>query len=132
MKKLGKRHDEIVHWLFNKPEEILGYLDIVKPYIMVEKEKEIPIFDSNKKIGYFDVVLTVSKDDHVSVFNFVVNVKLESATLQLREINELSAVHMANLRKIPGAIMEQNFIIVSENNEFESFFTDEGYSFYKY
>jgi len=132
MIKLGKRHDEIVHWLFNKPEEILVYFDIGKPFLIIDKDKQTTVNMGNRKVGHFDVVLTVKKEEKVFVFNFIVNVKLESATEQLRAINEISAAHKAYLKRIPGAISDQEYIIVSENNEFESFFTDDGYGFYKY
>jgi len=144
--KHQREHDTIVNWILNNPETFLKKLDILDTYKDLKKEKQFEILKGTTTVGYFDVVLQFKKErkesnydifnpetydkveiERISVF---INVKMESATEQLREIKKALRQHNINERKNPK--IKDYYVVVSENDEYKSFFTDEKIIFYKF
>lgn len=144
--KHHREHDNIVDWIINNPETFLTKLDIIDTYKDLKKAKQVEILKGTTVVGYFDVVLRFKKEKEISnydVYNpktyseveiirvsVFINVKMESATEQLREIKKILRQNIINEKANPK--IKDLYVVVSENDEYKSFFTDYGYIFYKF
>ena len=144
--KHQREHDNIVNWILSNPETFLTKLDIIDTYKDLKKAKQVEILKGTTVVGYFDVVLRFKREKEDSNYNIYdpktysqveverisvfVNVKMESATEQLREIKKILRQNSINERANPK--VRDYYVVVSENDEYKSFFTDYGYIFYKF
>lgn len=152
--KHPKEHDQIVHWILNNPETLLTNLGFKAPFTDLKKHIQTNVMKNKTIIGNFDVQLKFQCADdfenldlriksyvesseakpnrmhrNISV-NIIVNVKMESATEQLRELKKLYNQHIENTSGHNHAI--QKYAIVSTNDTFKTFFTDAGFIFYTF
>ena len=151
--KHPKEHDEIAQWIFDNPDVMLKDIDFKEPYTNLVKVIQFGVMKGKSVIGNFDVQFRFQdaeysdsnadskfdiyeevsrikeKEIRYYVYNFVINVKMESATEQLRELKKLNRQHSENSK---GSGTIQRYVIVSKNDNFKSFFTAAKYIFYKY
>lgn len=141
--KHPKEHDEIVQWIFNNPETILKKLEFKEPFEKLVKIIQLDIPKGKTIIGNFDIQLRfkesennendLNNDDDYSpkqyAINIIVNVKMESATEQLRDLKKFTRQHSENTK---GNHIIQKYVIVSKNDDFKTFFTDNKFIFYKF
>jgi len=130
MKKLDFEYDAIADFIFEKPEEILKEFEFLPEYDIVEKHMQFEVWRASKQYGNFDVVIKLKADGKFLNFNFIINVELESATEQLRELNILKKIHAANVDEAGGNSENEKYIIVSRNQAYKQFFTNQGDLFY--
>ena len=144
--KHPKEHDHIVNWILTNPETFLTNIDIIDTYKDLKKSKQVEVLKGSTVIGHFDVILRFKKEKEESNYNIYdpetyskveikrvhvfVNVKMESATEQLREIKKILRQNIINEKSNPK--IKDLYVVVSENDEYKSFFTDYGYIFYKF
>jgi len=144
--KHQREHDSIVDWILNNPETFLTKLDIIDTYKDLRKSKQVEVLRGSTVVGYFDVILSFKKETEESNYNVYdpetyseveikriyvfINVKMESATEQLREIKKILRQDSIN-NKVNRRIKDY-YVVVSENDEYKSFFTDYDYIFYKF
>ena len=144
--KHQKEHDYIVSWILTNSETFLTNIDIIDTYKDLKKAKQVEVLKGPTVAGHFDVILRFKKEKKESNYNIddpktyseveikrvhvFINVKMESATEQLREIKKILRQYSINERTNPK--IKDYFVVVSENDEYKSFFTDYGYIFYKF
>jgi len=137
-------HDEIVKWITLNPEKFIESIGIKDSYENITYERIFPVYDKNKHVGDFDIMLRLNKDKSTS-FDIVledgnltesnskvfikVNVQMESAMGQLGELKKIINQHMNNTSRFNK---KYYFVIVSQNDTNKLFFTDEKIIFYKF
>lgn len=142
--KHQKEHDNIVSWISENPEKLIESVGIKDEYEKISYERVYHVYDKSKNVGTFDLMLSLDKDEsliydgydengnlqfkYVKVF-VTVNVKMESATEQLRELKKTINQQINNTSQFKKRYY---FVIVSENDQYKSFFTDENILFYKF
>ena len=142
--KHQKEHDNIVSWISENPEKLIESVGIKDEYEKISYERVYHVYDKSKNVGTFDLMLSLDKDEsliydgydengnlqfkYVKVF-VTVNVKMESATEQLRELKKTINKQINNTSQFKKRYY---FVIVSENDQYKSFFTDENILFYKF
>ncbi len=142
--KYPLEHDTMVSWITENPEKFIESVGIKNAYEKISYKRVYEVYDKNKHVGDFDIMLSLDKDENFTYddydedenpeFKFVkvfvvVNVKLESATDQLKELKKIINQQMNNTSQF---IKKYYFVIVSKNDQFKSFFTDENILFYKF
>ena len=139
-----KEHDNIVSWISENPEKLIESVGIKDEYEKISYERVYHVYDKSKNVGTFDLMLSLDKDEnliydgydengnlqfkYVKVF-VTVNVKMESATEQLRELKKTINQQIKNTSQFKKRYY---FVVVSENDQYKSFFTDENILFYKF
>jgi hypothetical protein len=136
-----KEHDTIVAWIYDNPEIVLKQLGINEPFTVTFKKRQPQVKIKTKTIGNFDLRIKYQytdaneidpkTDDYAKkdvLVDIVVNVEMESASEQLRELNKLRD---QNNLKIDNKT-KQIYAVISKNATFKEFFTDEKYLFYKF
>lgn len=142
--KHQKEHDNIVSWISENPEKLIESVGIKDEYEKISYERVYHVYDKSKNVGTFDLMLSLDKDEnliydgydengnlqfkYVKVF-VTVNVKMESATEQLRELKKTINQQIKNTSQFKKRYY---FVVVSENDQYKSFFTDENILFYKF
>ena len=142
--KHQKEHDNIVSWISENPDKLIESVGIKDTYEKISYERAYHVYDKSKYVGTFDLKLNLDKDEnliyddydengnpqfkYVKVF-VTVNVKMESATEQLRELKKTIKQQMNNTSQFKKRYY---FVVVSENDQYKSFFTDENMLFYKF
>lgn len=137
-------HDEIVKWITLNPEKFIESIGLNDTYEKITYERIFEICDKNKNVGHFDIMLSLDKEKNTSydimledgnliesnskVF-IVVNVQLESAMNQLKELKKIINQHMNNRSKFQK---KYYFVIASQNDTNKLFFTHEKIIFYKF
>lgn len=142
--KYPLEHDTIVSWITENPETFLKSIGINDSYETLKYKRQCQVYDKNKYVGDFDILLSLNKPDGFiyegcdengeRIFQYtkvyvIVNVKLDSATEQLRELKKIRNQQLNNTSQFS---QKSYFVIVSENDKFKSFFTDENILFYKF
>lgn len=142
-----KEHDEIIQWILNNPETLLKDLGLNEPFNNLSKHIQVNVLKNTTNVGTFDVQLKYeylkgenleNEDSGDSIFkrkqlksvNIIVNVKMESATEQLRELKKIYFQHKENTTH--NRLYDQLYVVVSTNDTFKTFFTDNNFIFYKY
>ncbi len=142
--KHQKEHDNIVSWISENPEKLIESVGIKDEYEKISYERVYHVYDKSKNVGTFDLMLSLDKDEnliydgydengnlqfkYVKVF-VTVNVKMESATEQLKELKKTINQQIKNTSQFKKRYY---FVVVSENDQYKSFFTDENILFYKF
>ena len=143
-----KEHDEIVSWILNNSERFLKNLGFREPFTDLQKHIQVSVKNNRSTVGIFDVRLRFQcADDYIDPFsksdediahkarrfisiNIIVNVKMESATEQLRELKKIYFRHKENTGN--DILVKHRYVIVSTNDTFESFFIENNFIFYKF
>lgn len=149
-----KEHDEIVQWILDNPETFFKNLGLDGPFTDLKKYSQVNVLNGRTIIGTFDVDLRYQlPDDFIDPFsktdkdgqssekktgfmkrflsvNIIVNVKMESATEQLREFKKIYFQDKENSQQ--HTLYKNWYVMVSTNDTFKSFFTDNNFIFYKY
>lgn len=146
-------HDEIVQWILDNPDILLKNLGLNEPFIELKKKIQVNVKRNQTIVGIFDVQLQFEcSENFIDPFekstsdndlspkqksryqflnvNIIVNVKMESATEQLRELKRIYFQHQENIKKYN--LYKQWYVIVSTNDKFKTFFTDNAFIFYKF
>ena len=137
-------HDEIVKWITLNPEKFIESIGLNDTYEKITYDRVFEIYDKTKKVGFFDIMLSLDKETDTS-YDIVledgnliesnskvfikVNVQMESALLQLEELKTLINQHMNNRSKFQK---KYYFVIASQNETNKLFFTHEKIIFYKF
>lgn len=142
-----KEHDEIVQWILNNPETLLKSLGLNDSFTNLSKHIQVNVMKNTTSVGTFDVQLryeylkeensenensgdSIFKRKQLKSVNIIINVKMESATEQLREYKKIYLQHKENTTH--NRLYDQLYVIVSTNDTFKTFFTDNNFTFYKY
>jgi len=130
-------HDNMVEWVSSNPELFLQRIGINFPYSELTKTQQFPVYDKNKLIGYFDILFSLERiqddieNDRQKIVKIcvIINAKMESAAEQFREMKKIINQYVYNERQFG----KQNYyVILSENDDRKSVFTEGDFIFLKY
>jgi len=140
--KHQKEHDNIVSCISEKPKQFLESLGINDESSEITIERQFEVYDKRKLDGHFDIIIKYERkingqfdiydDEDLPKFvrvNIIINVRMESASEQLREMKKIINQYKLNTSKFK---IKDYFVVVSENDQYKSFFIDEDILFYKF